>query len=175
MKHPNPVSIKPAAAQGTVYVLPYSLNKVGDLSEVYQPYVLKSFSVSPSIGSLSQQDLERLRHIKGRVPFQHYDSFWHVDLPPVFVAFHDEANPRSIYQVDPDHLDAAFGPGVHFVGIDLEVTDAPLTHELLKRLPWLKLRNSIRWEREPAGSRRPMKEWPLGFKITAEHFFGNAN
>jgi len=158
--------------RGTVYVLPIQLDRNGSLSEVYQGSVLASFGVHSSIGSLEPDDLQRLRAAQGRVPLFIFTKKYGV---PLFVAFHDESNPRSIYQVDPDHLDAAFRSGVHLIGIDLEVTDAPITHVLVQRLPWLRYPLAIDWEREPAGSRRPMKEWPLGFKITAEKFFGNGS
>jgi len=42
---------------------------------------------------------------------------------PVFATIDDVTNPSSIKQVDPDHLEASFGPGVRLKSISLSVTE----------------------------------------------------
>jgi len=158
--------------RGTLFVLPVQQDWTGSLSEVYQGCVLASFGVHSSIGSLKPSDLRHLRAAKGRVPLFIFTKKYGV---PVFATFHDESNPSSIYEVDPDHLEDAFGSGVRLKRIDLEVTDAPLTHVLAQRLPWLKNPLAIKWDRDPPGHLRPERDRPLGFKITDAQFFGNGS
>lgn len=49
------------------------------------------------------------------------------DLYPLLVTFDDINDPKTVRQVDPDDLGAAFGPGVRLKAVTLEVTDAPVT------------------------------------------------
>ena len=91
------------------------------------------------------------------------------------MAFKNEADPRSIYRVDEKRLDLAFGPGVRLLGIELETTDAPLTHVLAKRLPWLDQRNNINWERRRPGDPTPDRDMPIALLIVRENFYGNGS
>jgi hypothetical protein len=155
--------------RGTVYVLPVKLDKTGDFMEAYQVAVLKTIGANSSIGSLAPTDMERIRNVRGRMSF-FTDWGW-----PLFVAFGDESNPRSIFEVDPKHLDRPFGSGVRLIGIDLEVTDAPLTNVLTKRLPWLNRPELENWEREKPGHITPVKDRPISRKIWNRDFFGNGS
>ena len=161
--------------RGTVFVLPCTFNRDGSLGVVYEYYAKSSFGVEESVGGMTAEGLAKLRKAKGRVPFHYFDSYWKVSNPPLFVAFKNEADPRSIYRVDEKRLDLAFGPGVRLVGIELETTDAPLTHVLAKRLPWLDQRNNINWERRRPGDPTPDREMPIGLLIVRENFYGNGS
>ncbi|WP_457584052.1 hypothetical protein [Ensifer canadensis] len=46
---------------------------------------------------------------------------------PVFATIDDPANPHTLKQVDPHHLDRAFASGVSLKAISLSVTDEPIT------------------------------------------------
>jgi hypothetical protein len=59
-----------------------------------------------------------------------------VDNLPVLVQFRDISDLRSVVRVDPEHLDASFGPGVKFAHATMEIVDSPLTTGIEKRLPW---------------------------------------
>jgi hypothetical protein len=161
--------------RGTVFMLPSKVNRDGTLSEVYEHYVPDSFGVEESVGGMTAEGLAKLRKAKGRVPFRYFDSYWKISTPPLFVAFKNETDPRNIYRVDEQRLDLAFGSGVRLLGIELETTDAPLTHVLAKRLPWLDQGNKINWERAPNGDRRSMREMPIGLLIVREKFYGNGS
>ena len=161
--------------RGTVFVLPCKVNVDGTLSEVYEHYVMGSFGVEEPVGGMTDQGLAKLRKTQGRVPFRYYDTYWKRSNPPLFVAFKNEADPRSIYRVDEQRLDLAFGPGVRLLGIELETTDAPLTHVLAKRLPWLDQGNNINWARAQPGDRTPQRELPIGLVIVRETFYGNGS
>lgn len=54
---------------------------------------------------------------------------------PMFAQFRDPRDPRSIQQVDADHLPIAFGPGYAVHRITINRTDDPVTDSLLERLP----------------------------------------
>jgi len=56
---------------------------------------------------------------------------------PMFVTFRDEGVPETVEQVDPTNLSQAFGAGVKLKRITLQLTDEPVSSEILDRLPWL--------------------------------------
>ena len=154
--------------RGTVYVLPFAHDPDGSLGQVYEYAVLNSLGTENSIGTLSSQDFDRIRQARGRIPFRNGNP----TRLPAFVAFRDEKNPTTIYEVDPKNLGQSF-PGARFVGLDLEFTDARVTNVLKQRLPWLENPNhEQRFERDPPGQLRADKDSPIGFKITTNHFFG---
>jgi hypothetical protein len=134
-----------------------------------------SFGINGGGGNFTDEGLEKLRHVTGRVHFNTYNDYYRKDNPPVFVAFHDESNPRSIYQVDENRFNSWFGPTVRLIGIDLEVTTAPLTNLLRSRLPWLKLKYAIPWETFEPGKMPPLSQWPLNRKISYNDFFANGS
>ena len=71
--------------------------------------ILSTFGIKDGVGTLSDADFQRLRNVKGRTLFQYYSSL------PLFVAFGDESNPRSIREVATGNMAMAF-PGVRFGG-----------------------------------------------------------
>jgi hypothetical protein len=73
------------------------------------------------------------RYETGCVPSQNCDD----DAYPMLVTFNDIKDPTSVQQVDPDKLEASFGPGYKLKGITLQVTDEPVTVGIEKRLGWL--------------------------------------
>ena len=58
------------------------------------------------------------------------------DLPDL-VTFEDVNEPYSARLVDPNNLEATFGPGVSWRSMTLQATDEPLTKGLEKMLPWV--------------------------------------
>ena len=56
---------------------------------------------------------------------------------PYLVRFRDLADPKSVEQVDPDDLAKSFGSGVRLKSLTVQVTDAPVTTGVEKRLGWL--------------------------------------
>jgi hypothetical protein len=57
---------------------------------------------------------------------------------PKLVRFRDVDDPKSAELVDPDHLDASFGPGVKILRAKAEITGEPITSGIEKRLRWVK-------------------------------------
>lgn len=58
---------------------------------------------------------------------------------PLLVAFDDLDDPATVKRVDPDNLEAVFGPGVSLNSITLEITDEPVTTgEVEKVLGWFR-------------------------------------
>jgi hypothetical protein len=155
--------------RGTVYVRPNAHDlSSGSLNQVYEGAVLSSLGIENSFGTLNSQDFDRVRQARGRIPFR----LGNPTRLPAFVAFRDEKNPTTIYEVDPRNFGQSF-PGVRFGGLDIEFTDARVTNVLKQRLPWLENPNhEQRFERDPPGQLRAVKDRPFGFKITTDHFFG---
>ena len=155
--------------RGTVYVLPYAHDlSSGSLDQVYEYGVLNSLGTENSIGTLSSEDFARIRQARGRIPFRNGNP----TRLPAFVAFRDEKNPTTIYEVDPNDFGQSFS-GVRFVGLDIEFTDDRVTNVLKQRLPWLENPNhEQRFEKDPPGQIRAAKDRPIGFIITTDHFFG---
>ena len=56
---------------------------------------------------------------------------------PDLVRFIDPTRPDSVLAVDPDNLTEAFGPSVRLRRITAQVTDDPVTVDIVRRLPWL--------------------------------------
>jgi hypothetical protein len=157
--------------KGTVFVLPYMMQKSGTFSQMYEPGILSTLGITNSIGGLLDKDFERLRTAKGRMPFRFGNPQW----LPILVAFRDEKVPRSIYEVDPKNMGSSF-PGVRFISLDIEITDAPVTEVLKQRLPWLDHRpGETAFDRDPPGKQRADRDSPLGYKILEDNFFGNGS
>jgi hypothetical protein len=153
--------------RGTVYVLPYEHTPSGSLMVMYEQGVVSSLGIEHGYGSLSNQDIDRIRQARGRIPFR----IGNPTRLPAFVAFRDEKNPKTIYEVNPTNFGQSFS-GVRFVGLDIEFTDARVTNVLKQRLPWLENPNhEQRFERDPPGQGRADKDTSIGFKITTSHFF----
>ena len=150
---------------GTVFLLPVWYHEKTELVQLYEFGILRTFGVKNSVGGLEDDDFARLRQAKGRKPLS--------PRLPLFVAFKDEKIPNTIYEVDPQHMGSAF-PGVRFIGLDIEITDAPVTKVLKQRLRWLASPTEV-FDRDPPGKQRPYKDQPLGYKITSDHFFGNGS
>lgn len=57
---------------------------------------------------------------------------------PLLATFGDPSDPASVRKVDPDHLDATFGPGYSLLSLTMTITDEPVTKgEVEKLLGWL--------------------------------------
>ena len=56
---------------------------------------------------------------------------------PLMVRFEDETDPTSIERVFPEKPEESLGPGIHFLGASITITDAPITTGIGDRLNWL--------------------------------------
>lgn len=56
---------------------------------------------------------------------------------PMLVTFDNLADPSSVEQVDPSDFAASFGEGVRLKRITVQLTDDPVTKDIVGRLPWL--------------------------------------
>jgi hypothetical protein len=155
--------------RGTVFILPVWYHDKTEVMQLYEHGILSTLGVHTGVGTLSDEDFSILRKAKGRRPFSNYQHL------PVFAAFRDEKIPNTIYEVDPQHMDSSF-PGVRFISLDIEITDAPVTKVLKQRLPWLDRNNRLSgFDRDPPGKLRPEKDQPLGYKISYNSFFGDGS
>ena len=69
-----------------------------------------------------------IRRAKSALPSEHI---------PLLVTFRTLHEPKSVEQVDPAALETTFGPGVRLKAVWIEMTDAPVTDDLARKLPWL--------------------------------------
>jgi len=61
------------------------------------------------------------------------------ELYPTLVTFRDINDPASVEKVDPDNLEASFGPGYALDGINISITEkAPTKGKVNNVLPWIK-------------------------------------
>ncbi len=86
------------------------------------------------------------------------------DLPDL-VTFDDVDDPRTVKAVDPEAPYLALGDGVSFRTVTLEITDAPLTEGIEKRLGWL-----VGMKTNIAGARGPQIPGSLA-TIVGSHDF----
>ncbi|WP_195909452.1 hypothetical protein [Rhizobium tubonense] len=157
--------------KGAIFVLPIQHAPHASSSQVYEYGILTTFGIANSIGSLTDVDLAKLNNAKGRQPFHLYKT----SRLPAFVSFADESNPKTIYEIDPSELGRYF-PGVKFTGLDIEITNDPITKKLRDRLPWLRTaRDPKIFPRDPATNRRPYSELPLSHMMTPADFFGDGS
>ncbi len=60
-----------------------------------------------------------------------------VSALPMLVTFTDINDPKSVQRVDPNDLASSFGEGIKLKAITIEITDAPVTTGIERRLGWL--------------------------------------
>lgn len=60
-----------------------------------------------------------------------------VSALPLLVTFRNIRDPKSVERVDPEALDASFGPGVRLRRITVEITGDVVTRDIDRRLGWL--------------------------------------
>ncbi|MFK4772341.1 hypothetical protein [Rhizobium sp. ZW T2_16] len=157
--------------KGTVYLLPVEHEKGGTLARFWETAILLTLGTKSSIGTLKAEDFELLKNASGQMKVKAFRS----DEYPAFVAFLDESQPKTIFEIKPGQIGKVF-PGVRFVGLDIQITDAPVSEALRDRLPWLNspVRQEV-FERDPPGKQRPYQDKPIGFKITKAHFFADGS
>lgn len=61
------------------------------------------------------------------------------ELYPTLVTFRDINDPASVEKVDPDNLEATFGPGYRLASTEIAITSNPKTSGKITRIiPWIK-------------------------------------
>jgi hypothetical protein len=123
--------------RGMAFLLPRTYTPYGPgtgsfTSGIYDTSLLLTFGITNKLFRLDENDHARLRNVKGRFPLKTR----HPDVHPAMTALSDEKNPETLFQVDPHNMEASFS-GVRLVGIDIEITNDPVTSKLPQRLPWL--------------------------------------
>jgi hypothetical protein len=95
----------------------------------------------PVAGDADETTIRGLRALKGEKAYPRSNLGIPVldNLYPKIAAFRDEADPTTVYEVDPDNLANTHGPGAKFLGLSIEIVDpkTPLTEAIQKRLPWI--------------------------------------
>lgn len=66
-------------------------------------------------------------HGKGQLPNEYV---------PTLITFSDLNDPKTARMIRPSQLGEVFGSGFSFHGAFLETTDAPIVHDIEKKLPW---------------------------------------
>ena len=82
------------------------------------------------------------RHVDS--PVEHHAESDPPSAYPMMVTFKNIKDPTTLLAVNPDHLDATFGPGVKLRRITVTMTDAAVTTGIEKRLGWLDHLDSYR-------------------------------
>ena len=123
--------------------LPYAVLRTLDLRN--------DFGSRVSTGSLMPHNMDELRAASGRHPFAGFEGMpsafsgygveaWRRqdNWRPFMLAFEDEAVGDTVFEVPLDDMSRAFGPGVEFVNLEIEFTQAPVTEgEVARHLPWV--------------------------------------
>lgn len=113
----------------------------------YLQIILRLWEI-PGPGSANETTIPRLKAAAGV-------REWRTKTPgkpvldanyPKIAAFRDEADPTSVYEVDPDNLAKTHGPGARFLGLSIEIVNprTPLTDEIQKRLTWIDIDSNRR-------------------------------
>ena len=97
----------------------------------YLPDLVTGYRIwEPGKEAWSAETIPGLRAASGEIEIKR-------DRYPKIAAFRDERDPATVYEVEPGNFAAAFGPGVAFRSLTLELVDAPMTEAIEKKLPWL--------------------------------------
>jgi hypothetical protein len=123
--------------------------------------ILRGYDAAPSAGSVHDKTFEILRAATGAIEVPR-DRF------PKIAAFTDEKDPASVYEVDPDNFAAAFGAGVSFKSLTLELVDAPMTEAIEARLPWIKAGSTV--SLVPFDGPTPMEDATFGQLVVHRYF-----
>jgi hypothetical protein len=122
--------------RGTLFVLLRSR-----WSEAWPEHVVESVLPRLRQGTRPQdEEFQAVLRLRGAhaIPRFRGAGATRMDNYPLLVRFADPRRPDTANLVDPDRLDAAFGPGVALRRITVELTDAPVTRSLSSRLPFLR-------------------------------------
>jgi len=153
--------------RGTVFILPTVHGSMG-FPHFHEICLLYTLGIENKLFSLTKEDMRQISNAKGRMPLQLLrPEMRRPEYPkglviksPAMVTFKNERDPRTIEEVDPENMEQHF-PGVRLLNFEIEITDAPLTRVLTKRLPWLEtIDQNETLEREPGGSMRPPTKNP---------------
>ncbi|MCY1537077.1 hypothetical protein D9M68_725600 [compost metagenome] len=138
--------------------------------------LLKGYSPETAVFTLADPPLKD----KGREEFRRgLDSLESSrgvrELPwnayPVFATIEDPSNPASLKEVDPDHLDAAFGAGVRLKSVLLSVTDEPQTKGRVEAVLGFDFFRKWQAQFEEAYRKsRPFGQRPFAFNVTRDDF-----
>ena len=106
----------------------------------YLDRILRAYNIAPSVGSADDMTIRKMKEASGTKRYEDTDFGGSRDLPRI-AAFRNEADPTSVYEVDPDNLARTHGPGARFDGLFIEIVDpqTPLTNQIQQRLRWLDL------------------------------------
>lgn len=106
----------------------------------YLDSILRAYDIAPSVGSADETTIAKLKAASGAVDYFATSFGGKRDLPRI-ASFRDEADPTSVYQINPDDLAKTHGPGAQFLGLSIEIVDptVPLTNSIQHRLDWLDL------------------------------------
>ncbi len=146
----------------SLFAIPFWRPPRGALMQYYEYEVLRAVGISNSVGSLSDDDLQRIAQATGECRFPKGTPL------PVFLSFTDETNPMTAFQVDPSKGQPS---GVWLKDFYIEVTRDSVTQVLRKRLPWLDSKEDV-FPRDPPGKVRPYSESTVPYMVTQTHFFG---
>ena len=96
----------------------------------FPPYIiLEAFSrqLDKRANPVEQMRMLNKLHPKADLP---------IALLPMLIRFRDINDPRSVEKLDPNTLESAFGPSVHWRGATIEIVRDPPTGGISQRLAW---------------------------------------
>jgi hypothetical protein len=95
--------------------------------------------IAPTAPDRQQRQLDGVLALRGAhaIPRFTGEGPARLDNFPLLVRFADARRPETATIVDPDDLQASFGPGVALRRILVERTEDPVSHTIRSRLPWL--------------------------------------
>jgi hypothetical protein len=70
-------------------------------------------------------------------PRQHPSQPKNVNFYPMFVTFDNQRDPSSVRMINPDDFSATLGKGIILKHLTVQLTDAPISEGITRRLPWL--------------------------------------
>jgi hypothetical protein len=125
-------------ANGTLFTVLFNRKRGADYAANLPYEALRTGKVTPSLSRSYAghkwfdwyEAGAELRRVKPRIELSMADY-------PMLVRFRDPQVPSSVEEVLPEDLATIFGAGVSLRSIWIQITDDPLSNQIVDRLPWL--------------------------------------
>jgi len=94
--------------------------------------IVEAYDIAGSMGSLRKEGIEKFRTIQGQGRVSWPDRL----IKPRMMAFRDESDPASIFEVTRENFSDHFGTDAKLIALYIEPTTEPISNVIPTRLPW---------------------------------------
>lgn len=126
--------------RGSVYILQNVNN--------HPSAILIAYDIAGSPGSLNEERIRKMQLVQT----QGREAWPRKLITPKMVAFKDENDPATIFEVTRKNFSQHFGADAKFIGLYIEPTNEAVSNEIPKNLPWWRDGKGALVKKEHGGS-----------------------